>query len=648
MSKLSFKIFFTAFILILCKINSFAQEYDIDLKTLKSEIKSAKTDSIRINKLLDLSRYYYEHEINLDSMILISTQAANLSKKHKYLIETSKSYENLGRGYLLKNDLDSAYYYSNESHQIAKQLRDSNLEFSALIGLSHYFLKINNLVKATELGLEALKIAEQSNDKSQMATAYYKLAYTFAFHDDNDKHKFYLDKAFDIIESETIDVPTNIKSGIYASMVDYFEQKRFRNPENKFLKDTVLYYAEKGIAYGKSVNRASLLAYLLGAKGKMFFLENKTNQAKAYYNEALEFKEKIDQTNILNLYNKLAYVYLKENNIKEALSYKDSILKDIADEASFYKQGERYNLAYYICKTANKYDLALQYHEQMVKMFNKAKDEKQIKTLNELEVKYESQKKDSEIIAQQLENETIKSKARTNYFILSIIALLGIGVLAFLYFKRQNKILVSELNLTKTKEALHRSQLNPHFVSNSINAIYPFLYDKSDPNKAAAYLSDLSQMIRSILDSTFDTSWTLQEELNFIKQYCKIQELKMDVPLSLNLKFDGSLKHILIPSLVTQTFIENCFVHGFATQNIPASINIDVAKQEKELQIRITDNGTATINKSKNENHISRSNQIVEQRLKNTYPKSTLPKDFLTYGIINNTYQVVIKLPITT
>jgi LytS/YehU family sensor histidine kinase len=122
----------------------------------------------------------------------------------------------------------------------------------------------------------------------------------------------------------------------------------------------------------------------------------------------------------------------------------------------------------------------------------------------------------------------------------------------------------------------------------------------------------------------------------------------MDVPLSLNLKFDDSLKHILIPSLITQTFVENCFVHGFATQNTPASINIDVTKQEKELQIRITDNGTATINKSKNENHISRSNQIVEQRIKNTYPKSTLPKDFLTYGIKNNEYQVVIKLPITT
>ncbi|TBN06718.1 hypothetical protein EYD45_02210 [Hyunsoonleella flava] len=578
-------------------------------------------------------------------MMNIAKKAIKLSEKNNFLSQSSTAYGALATSYQLHNKMDSAFYYNTKAYNVAKQLKDLNLEFSALLRLSHYYSDNNDPVNSIEYGLKALKIAEDANNKSQLATAYFKLSYTFAYHDDDDKQKYYLDKAYDIILDNTIDVPAETKNNVYTHMVDFFERKRFKNPDSPFLKDSVLYYAEKGINYGKSENNASLVADLLRIKGKMYFIDDDVEEAKTYYNEALKYRDKIDATSLRNLYNTFAYVYLKENNTEVALRYKDSILLDILKEPSYYKKGDRYYLAYYVCKTAKRHDLALEYHEKMTANFNKAKEEKQIEALNELEIKYETEKKEAALIAQKLNNETLKNTARTIYFILGIISLLGIGILGFLFFKKKNKVLASELNLAKTKASLHRSQLNPHFISNSINAIYPFLYDKSDPNKATAYLSDLSQMMRSILDSTFEANWTLQEELKFIEQYCNIQELKMDVPLQLEVVCDASLNSALVPSLITQTFIENCFVHGFANQTKTAVININATKEDFGLQITITDNGSSTA-KPKTKNHKSRSNQIVKQRLENTYTKKELPKNFLYYGFKEHTYQVIIKLPL--
>lgn len=622
--------------------NSYAQIQKLELS--KKQIQATTNDSLKINLLLELSNYYHLQETDLDSMVSTAKKAIKLSEKNNYPDALSKSYGSLGLAFLLKNNLDSSYYYNSKSYDYAQRLEDSDLLVPALIRLNNYYLKKNDLVKAIEYGLSAVKLAEKSNNKNLMAQAYYKLANTFAFHDNNQKFKFYLDKAYRIIEDETTELSISVKSGIYGSMVDYFENKRFKDPENKLIKDSLYYYVEKGILYGKSANKPDLLAYLLGIKGKLYYNDGNIPQAKFNYYEALKYRHKIGSSTLHNLYNKLAHAYIKEKNIKLGLLYKDSILLDILKEPNDYRVAERYRSAYYICKHAEIYDLAIEYQEKMVESFNKVKEEKQIKALNELEIKYETQRKDAQIASQKLENETLKRKAITNYSILGLTAFLFIGALGYLYFRKKNKVLSTELNLANTKASLHRSQINPHFISNSINAIYPFLYDKSDPNKAAAYLSDLSQMIRNILDSTFETSWTIKEEVDFIEQYCNIQRLKMDIPLHLEVTCDDNLNTITIPSLITQTFVENCFVHGFNNKTEPAIIKLNISKQNSELQIEIIDNGQASV--KTNDKHQSRSTKIVEQRIINTYSKNTISKDFLTYGIKDNTYQVIIKLPI--
>lgn len=613
----------------------------------KEILNSRDNDSILMLNFSKSAEYFYAQQTNADSILKYSKNAIAIAKKYNFKESLCKSYIDFGIAFLIKGELDSAEFYFSNSHKLSKEINNKQLEISSLLKQSILYEKRNDLKRAMELGLQALKKAEEIDDKKLLVSSFYKIAYTYALLDDNEKYKEYLDKAYSIISENDIVFPVTIKSGIYTSLVDYFEQKRFNNPENKENIDSIFYYADKGIVYSKSVNRVSSLVYLLGEKGKLYFLKGNTLLAKQYYSEALDYKAYLSEVSILSLYNKLAYVYIEEGNQKKALSLKDSIVKSISKESSFYNKAERYHLAYYICKTAKKYDLALEYHEKMTDFFDKAKQEEQIKAINELEIKYETQKKEAELIAQKLENETIKSKSRTNYFIIGVLGLLGISFLGFLYYNKKNKALESEVQLAKAKATLHRSQLNPHFISNSINSIYPFLYDKSDPNQAAAYLSDLSQMIRSILDSTFETNWTIKEEIEFIKQYCNIQKLKIDGEFRLDIECDKLLNVNKIPSLITQTFVENTFIHGFTNleKDSVGVLKIQVFKENEFVCIRILDNGKVDTTLKKN-NHISRSTEIVEKRIESTYSRSKLPNDFLTYGKVENGYEVCIKLPI--
>ncbi|MEY8848677.1 histidine kinase [Psychroserpens sp. XS_ASV72] len=622
----------------------FSQDGVIKHETIDDKIKNVTTDSLKLQLLLDeliTNRTHYK----LDSIISVGKQIIHLSKKSENQNALFEAYNNLGAAYLYKNNIDSSYLYTNKAYEFAKQVNDTLSIAKALIQFNHFHVKNNDLELATTFGIKSVEIAERTTDKSVMADAYNTLSKVFAFYDDNFKYKDYIDKAFRLVKDESTLIDPYITLEIYANMVDYFEHLRYNYPKDQKVIDSLHLYIDEGLILTNTVDYPIVKVQLLGLKGKLLYNADKLNQAEEFYYKALKYKESIPPLSLLNLYHQLAHLYIKKNNIEKGFAYKDIILQDAEKETSLYRKGELYRFAYYISIHAKKIDLAIEYFEKMNHYFNLAKDKKQIEALNELEVKYNTEKKDAEIAKQKLKNETLKHKARTNYFIIGIVAILSLSVLSILYFKKKNKVLITELDLVNTKAKLLRSQINPHFISNSINAIYPFLYDKSDPNKAAAYLSDLSQMIRSILDSTFETHWTIKEELDFIKQYCKIQELKMDIPFELHIDCEEVLFEVNIPSLVTQTFIENAFVHGFTNLIEKAIISIKISEEDSNIKIQINDNGKVI--KNHIASHKSRSTDIIKQRIINSYSKYHLAKNFLICRKLATGYEVILKIPNT-
>jgi two-component system, LytTR family, sensor kinase len=110
----------------------------------------------------------------------------------------------------------------------------------------------------------------------------------------------------------------------------------------------------------------------------------------------------------------------------------------------------------------------------------------------------------------------------------------------------------AELNFLK-------SQINPHFIFNSLNAVH-FLIKKDNPEARTA-LQQFSDMLRYQLYEMDGQKIPLEKEISFLKDYVNMQQLRMDENYDVQLKLDLSLKGLTIEPLLLIPLVENAFKH---------------------------------------------------------------------------------------
>ena len=147
---------------------------------------------------------------------------------------------------------------------------------------------------------------------------------------------------------------------------------------------------------------------------------------------------------------------------------------------------------------------------------------------------------------------------------------------------------LAELKITSL-----RSQMNPHFIFNSLNAIKLYIIDNKKEN-AVYYLNKFSKLIRKILAATREKEITFSEEIETIKLYIDIENIRFnnEIDLEFTLAKNVSLDTIKIPSLILQPFVENAIWHGLSLKKEHKKLSIDIRKKgETHIEISIEDNG---------------------------------------------------------
>ena len=147
--------------------------------------------------------------------------------------------------------------------------------------------------------------------------------------------------------------------------------------------------------------------------------------------------------------------------------------------------------------------------------------------------------------------------------------------------------------LAELKIASLRSQMNPHFIFNSLNAIKLYIIDNEQEN-AVYYLNKFSKLIRKILSTTREKEITLADEIETIKLYIDIENIRFNNEIESSFSIDPelSLETIKIPSLILQPFVENAIWHGLSLKKEDKKLHIDVIKDgDTHIKIMIEDNG---------------------------------------------------------
>lgn len=159
-----------------------------------------------------------------------------------------------------------------------------------------------------------------------------------------------------------------------------------------------------------------------------------------------------------------------------------------------------------------------------------------------------------------------------------------------------------------------KSQINPHFLFNSLNNIYSLAYQKSDDTPDA--ILKLSEIMRYMLYESNDESVLLTKEIDYLRSYIDLQKLRFKGEAQIELEVEGNMKDQVIVPLVLISFVENAFKHGVATDvNHPIRINISVF--EDNLLFTLSN----LKNKQQNKDRIGGIGMVnVKRRLDLTYP----------------------------
>lgn len=205
----------------------------------------------------------------------------------------------------------------------------------------------------------------------------------------------------------------------------------------------------------------------------------------------------------------------------------------------------------------------------------------------------EEENKNTQLQILATENEMVNLKLRRNHIIL-IIGALWLGLLSLVLFLwyRQNK-LKNEKQILSLEQGRLRSQMNPHFLFNSLNSIKHMIISNDEKN-AIKFLNKFSKLIRKILDASSYKEITLEEELETTALYMNIENMRFNNAIDFSVEVDPEIDptSIKIPSLILQPFLENSLWHGLSSINGQKIIRIIVTQNKKGyISINIRDNG---------------------------------------------------------
>lgn len=138
-----------------------------------------------------------------------------------------------------------------------------------------------------------------------------------------------------------------------------------------------------------------------------------------------------------------------------------------------------------------------------------------------------------------------------------------------------------------------RSQINPHFIFNSLNSIKAYIL-KDRQLEASEYLTNFSTLMRAILQQSKEKFITLSEELETTLLYVKLENLRFEDGFIFNFSIDESIDtdEILIPPMLFQPYLENAIKHGLMSKNENRILILNITQKDKNsIVITIDDNG---------------------------------------------------------
>ena len=204
--------------------------------------------------------------------------------------------------------------------------------------------------------------------------------------------------------------------------------------------------------------------------------------------------------------------------------------------------------------------------------------------------------------------------------ILLAVSVISIRISRWLQKRKQELNKMNE-QVARVELASLRSQMNPHFIFNSLNSIHKYIWENKQED-ASEYLTKFSKLVRMILENSKEKEIPLSKELEGLQLYIELEHRRCNHKFDYSITVDPAINsaNVLIPSMIIQPYVENAIWHGLVQKEGSGNLRISIAQGINQLNCIIEDDGigrkkAAEIKAQKQDVHKSLGLDITQERL---------------------------------
>ncbi len=564
--------FFISVLFILLSLGAYSQSIPDTFKaTVDSLLQTRPETFAGIHQILQKNR-----EDTLLMRFVADTSAIN-----HYAAGQAYGLNELGRAYRNISKHDRAIILHQEALEIAEKADNLDFRVYSLNNLGVVYRRISSIRRAMDYHQRALELAQEVEKPSKSL-------------------------------KRSINVSFNGIGNLY-SMLGQYDKAIF------FFEKSLRLEAELDNVLGLAVNHQNI--------GKSLEEQGKLDEALENYRTSFTYNDQIDNdTGRVICTTSIARIYLKKGRGDDALPLLDSILplaKKLENRflitpiyiqlgwgqmlTGDYKQAEEnMRLGHKLAKESNLQETSANANHLLSELFQRIGDFKKalnfklkadsldreilnegtIRYVNDVLLRYNAEKADNDMEILELELRTTKTTLLISGIALALLA----GIFYILYRQYQLK---NEKKLMTLEQSMLRSQMNPHFLFNSLNSIKLYIINNEQKN-AVRYLNKFAKLVRKILEASSVREIPLAEELETVELYMTIENIRFSDEIDFKIEVDRDIDThtIRIPSLIVQPFLENALWHGLSSKEGPKKVKVEVSREKAgRIQIAVSDNG---------------------------------------------------------
>ncbi|WPV66907.1 tetratricopeptide repeat protein [Chitinophaga sp. LS1] len=589
---------------------SFAQDSSLIYRTLDSA-RNLRGDTTKVNWLLDkgktFSRFFDKRKIENPFF----QEAVTLAQHLKFARALFNVYNEIGTAKRNISEYILAADYHEKAIKYADDTKDDHLRAIARNNTGVDYRRMEKPLKAFEYHFKALQLAEKVNDVRNICVAINSIGninLSTGKYEDAISH---FDKALVLEKENKNDLGVAINLGNLGYAYQYLGKL-----------DLAIDYYKKSLAVNMQLDNAMGKAICYNALGDAYKEKKEYAQALDALNKALEVEVGVDdKIHIAESYLHIGKCFSLMGKHDDARKYFQECIELSQHWRFNYMLQEAYKALAADYKASGDFRRSLECADKSLVYKDSILDEKAALQLAQMQAIYEVDRKDNQIKMLEHDKQLNELRTRRNVvYMLSIggfLIMLAIG--GFFYIRHRN--LETKKQTLQLELRSLRAQMNPHFIFNSLSSIHRFIWSNNQ-EEASDYLTKFSRLMRMILDNTQYTFISLNKELESLRLYLDLEQLRCNniFEYRITVSDDINEEEVMIPPMIIQPYVENAIWHGLVHKSGKGLLEIAVSVNERTLTCLVTDNGIGRkkameIKEKKGQTHRSMGMKVTAGRI---------------------------------